>query len=55
MRTVFHKCGFLKEAHHRKAWPSKSGKLYDATGYGITKEDWESGQTTPVPWEDFKY
>jgi len=39
MRCVFHKCGFSKEAHYRKLWESKNGKLYDAIGYGITKED----------------
>ena len=55
MRSVFHKCGFVKEAHHRKAWPGKDGKLYDAIGYGITKADWENGQVTLVLWEDFKY
>lgn len=53
MRSVFHKCGFVKEAHHRKAWPTNDGKVYDAVGYGITKEDWQTGQTTPVDWNDF--
>ena len=51
MRGLFHKCGFVKEAHYRQAW---SGK-YDAIGYGITKEDWQNGKTTPVNWNDFKY
>lgn len=55
MRGVFHKCGFVKEAHHRKAWGSKSGKLYDAIGYCITREDWQSGETTPVNWNDYRY
>ena len=55
MRCVFHKCGFAKEAHYRKAWKDKNGKLYDAIGYGITKEDCQKGQTTPVNWNDFKY
>lgn len=54
MRCVFHKCGFLKEAHHRKAWVGQDGIPYDAIGYGITKEDWQSGKTTPVNWNDFK-
>lgn len=54
MRCVFHKCGFVKEAHHRKAWVGQDGKPYDAIGYGITKEDWENGKTTPVNWNDFK-
>ena len=55
MRCVFHKCGFVKEAQHRKAWKDKSGNQYDAIGYGITKEDWQNGTTTPVAWNDFKY
>lgn len=55
MRCVFHKCGFVKEAHYRKGWECESGKLYDAIGYGITKEDWQNGKITPVNWNDFKY
>lgn len=55
MRCVFHKCGFVKEAHHRKAWVGQDGKAYNAIGYGITKEDWQSGKITPVDWNDFKY
>lgn len=55
MRCVFHKCGFAKESHYRKAWKDKNGKLYDAVGYGITKEDWQNGKTTAVDWNDFKY
>ena len=54
MRCVFHKCGFVKEAHHRKSWRDKNGELYDAIGYGITKEDWANGEITPVDWNDFK-
>lgn len=54
MRTVLHKCGFVKEAHHRKAWVS-DGVIYDSIGYGITREDWETGSTTPVNWNDYKY
>jgi len=41
MRRVFQKCGYVKEACHRKAWPSRDGKYFDAVGYGILKEDWE--------------
>ncbi|WP_291581047.1 GNAT family N-acetyltransferase [Clostridium sp. UBA6640] len=54
MRCVFHKCGFLKESHYRKAWVGNDGKAYDAIGYGITKEDWQNGKVTPVNWNDFK-
>jgi len=50
MRCVFHKCGFVKEAYHRKAWVG-----HDAIGYGIIKEDWKNGKTTPINWNDFKY
>lgn len=55
MRCVFHKCGFVKEAHYRKAWRDKNGKLYNAIGYGFIKEDWQSEKSTPVDWNDFKY
>jgi DNA-binding protein H-NS len=55
MRCVFHKCGFVKEAHHRKAWTGQGGIPYDAIGYGITKEDWQNKKITPVDWNDFKY
>jgi RimJ/RimL family protein N-acetyltransferase len=41
MRSVFHKCGFVKEAHYRKAWRSKECKIYDAIGYGFIKDDWK--------------
>jgi len=52
MRTVFHRCGYVKEAHYRKAWPSKDGKYYDSIGYGIIREDWKNKKTTPVDWDD---
>ena len=52
MRKVFWKCGYIKEAHYRKAWRDDKGKLYDSIGYGILKEDWEKGITTPVNWDD---
>ncbi|BCN29827.1 GNAT family N-acetyltransferase [Anaeromicropila herbilytica] len=49
MRCVFHKSGFVKEAHYRKAW-----KGYDSIGYAIIREDWKNGVITPVNWNDFK-
>lgn len=55
MRCVFHKCGFVKESHHRKAWVCQDGKAYDSIGYAIIKEDWKNGKITPFNWNDFKY
>lgn len=55
MRRVFNKCGFVKEAHHRRAWVGIDGIPYDAIGYGIIKEDWLEVKVTPVNWVDFKY
>ncbi len=52
MRRVFRKCGYVKEAHHRKSWPSESGIYYDSVGYGITRYDWKNNITTPVEWND---
>ncbi|MCZ2260389.1 GNAT family N-acetyltransferase [Sporosarcina sp. G11-34] len=53
MRKTFQRAGFVKEAHLRKAWFSpKENSYYDAVTYGITREDFMGGTTTPVIWED---
>lgn len=52
MRAVLRRCGFAKEAHYRRAWPAGSGAYVDGVGYAILREDWESGTSTPVRWED---
>ena len=53
MRKTFERAGFVKEAHLRKAWFSpKENSYYDAVTYGITREDYAEGTTTPVIWED---
>lgn len=53
MRKTFERSGFVKEAHLRKAWFSpKEQAYYDAVTYGITREDFIEGTTTPVVWED---
>ncbi|WP_312651385.1 GNAT family N-acetyltransferase [Proteiniclasticum sp.] len=53
MRCVFHKCGYVKESHHRNAWVGLDGVPYDSVGYGMTSEDWQSGKSSPVNWNDF--
>ncbi|GAA0036993.1 GNAT family N-acetyltransferase [Brevibacterium metallidurans] len=52
MRTVFDRAGWSKEAHHRRAWPTPDGTLLDAIGYAILREEWETGVTVPVRWDD---
>lgn len=53
MRKTFERVGFVKEAQLRKAWYSpKEDNYYDAVTYGITREDYLAGITTPVMWED---
>ena len=53
MRKTFERAGFVKEAHLRNAWFSpKENLYYDAVTYGITREDFKAGTTTPVVWED---
>lgn len=53
MRKTFERSGFVKEAHLRQAWFSpKEQAYYDAVTYGITREDFIKGTTTPVVWED---
>ncbi len=53
MRKTFERAGFVKEAHLRNAWfAPKEQSYYDAVTYGITREDYAKGTTTPVVWED---
>lgn len=53
MRKTFERAGFVKEAHLRNAWFSpKENMYYDAVTYGMTREDFNSGTTTPVVWDD---
>lgn len=51
MRKVFEQCGFVKEAHYRKAWPDTNGNRYDCTGYAILREDWQNKTKTPVKFD----
>lgn len=52
MRRILEKCGFVKEAHYRKTWSDENGNKFDCTGYAILREDWESGNKTPVNFHD---
>jgi RimJ/RimL family protein N-acetyltransferase len=51
MRVVLRRCGFVKEAHYRAAWPA-AGPYVDGVGYAILREDWTSGASTQVRWND---
>lgn len=48
MQHVLERCGYVREAHHRQAWPSSDGSVHDSYGYAILRQDWASGETTPV-------
>jgi len=50
MRKVLSHCGFAKEAHYRKSWKAKGGKMYDTIGYGLLKSDWKDGVITNIDW-----
>jgi RimJ/RimL family protein N-acetyltransferase len=52
MRRTFRKCGYVKEAHYRQAWPGHDGTIYDAVGYAILHTDWQSGSITMPEWDD---
>ncbi len=53
MRKTFENAGFVKEAHLRQAWyVPKENAYYDAVTYGITRQDYFEGKTTPVSWDD---
>ncbi len=52
MRVVLRRAGYVKEAHHRASWPTESGELIASVGYAMLRQDFETGQTTPVDWDD---
>ena len=52
MRKTFVRCGWLKEAHYREAWPVDGGAPLTSVAYGILRRDWETGRTTPLLWDD---
>lgn len=54
MRRVFDACGWVKEAHHREAWPVTGSEPMDAVIYAVLRRDWESGTITPVRFDDLR-
>lgn len=50
MRKVFNRCGYVKEAYYRFASPTETGARVASIGYGILREDWQSGVVTPASW-----
>jgi RimJ/RimL family protein N-acetyltransferase len=52
MRKSFVRAGFVKEAHYRDGWPVENGTTLASVAYGILRRDWQTGQTTPVNWND---
>ena len=53
MRKTFLRCGWVKEAHYREAWPVTGGTPVASVAYAILRRDWETGKTTTFEWEDF--
>jgi RimJ/RimL family protein N-acetyltransferase len=52
MRVTFLRCGWVKEAHYREAWPVADGRPVASVAYAVLRRDWAEGTTTPVPWDD---
>lgn len=52
MRKTLLRCGYVKEAHYREAYPLVDGVRHDSIGYGILRSDWEAGIVTPLRWND---
>lgn len=42
MSRTLERCGWIREAFRRDAWPSRDGTLHDAVGYAITRSDWRN-------------
>jgi RimJ/RimL family protein N-acetyltransferase len=52
MRRAFGRAGWVKEAHFREGWPVAGGPPLASVAYAVLRSDWQSGTTTPVPWDD---
>lgn len=52
MRRVLRRCGYVKEAHYRRAWPDGQGHRHDSVGYAILRRDWQTGDTTVPDFHD---
>ena len=52
MRATFRGAGWVQEAFYRDAWPIDGGDRLASIGYAVLRRDWESGNTTPVVWDD---
>lgn len=52
MRAVLRRCGYAKEAHHRRDWPAPDGTLHDSIGYAVLRLDWATGTVTRPCWDD---
>ena len=54
MRKTFERAGFVKEGQLRRAWfAPKENRYYDAVTYGMTREDFEKGTSTPLVWDGY--
>lgn len=51
MRKLFARTAYLKEAYYRMASPTEEGGRVASIAYGILREDWLLGKTTPVQWK----
>lgn len=51
MRKLFGRAGYLKEAYYRMASPTEDGGRVASVAYGILREDWLLGKSTPVQWK----
>lgn len=52
MRKTFLRAGFVKEAHYRDGWPVENEPPRASVAYSILRRDWQTGQTSPVDWND---
>jgi RimJ/RimL family protein N-acetyltransferase len=48
MQRVLERCGYVREAYYRQSWPSSDGSVHDSFGYAILRQDWLSGDITPI-------
>ncbi|MEK5488811.1 GNAT family N-acetyltransferase [Lysinibacillus sp. FSL M8-0355] len=55
MRKCFSKAGFVKEGYLRNAWENEDGTVTDSIVYSAIKDDWITGNSTPIKMDEVPF
>lgn len=55
MRKYFSKAGFVNEGYLRNAWENEDGTVTDSIVYSAIKDDWITGNSTPIKMDEVPF